>query len=94
VDESKPQVSIASPTGGSTVTGTVSITTYSYDLGGMASVDLYVDDVLVAHSTTAPYTLSWDSSTVANGRHDLQLVGIDLAGNTNSSGRTTVFTVN
>jgi hypothetical protein len=31
---------------------------------------------------------------VADGRHDLQLVGIDAAGLTNSSARTTVFTHN
>jgi hypothetical protein len=31
---------------------------------------------------------------VANGRHDLQLIATDIAGNTNVSGRTTVFTTN
>ena len=94
LDESKPQVSIASPSGGSTVTGTVTVTTYTYDLGGMQSVALYVDDVLVASSTTPPYSFSWNSALVANGKHDLQLIGTDTAGNTNDSARTTVFVSN
>ncbi len=94
LDESKPQVSIASPTGGSAVTGTVTVSTYAYDLGGMQSVALYVDNNFVASSTTAPYTFTWNSATVSNGSHDLQLIGTDTAGNTNESGRTTVFTNN
>jgi hypothetical protein len=94
LDESKPQVSIASPSGGSAVTGVVSVSSYTYDLGGMASVDLYVDGVLVAHNTTAPFTFSWNSASVSNGAHGLQLVGTDGAGNTNESAITTVFTSN
>jgi hypothetical protein len=93
-DESKPQVSIASPSGGSDVTGTVTVSPYTYDLGGMQAVDLYVDDTFVAHSTTAPFVFSWSSASVPNGRHDLQLVGIDAAGLTNTSARTSVFTHN
>ncbi|QSQ19439.1 DUF4082 domain-containing protein [Pyxidicoccus parkwayensis] len=94
VDESNPQVSIASPTGGATVTGTVPVNVYTYDLGGMKAVELYVDNSFVASSTTAPFTLSWSSASVPNGRHDLQLIGIDAAGLTNTSARTTVFVSN
>ena len=60
----------------------------------MTSVELYVDDVFVASSTTAPFTLSWNSASVPNGRHDLQLLGVDAAGLTNVSARTTVFVQN
>jgi hypothetical protein len=93
-DESKPQVSIASPSGGSGVTGVVTVSTYSYDLGGMQAVELYVDNNYVARSTTAPFAFSWNSASVPNGRHDLQLIGIDAAGLTNTSARTTVFANN
>lgn len=94
LDESLPQVSIASPSGGSVVTGVAPVSTYIHDLGGMESVELYVDDVLVAEDTTAPFTFSWSSASVANGRHHLQLIGTDAAGNTNESTRTTVITSN
>jgi hypothetical protein len=94
LDESKPQVSIASPSGGSTVTGTVTVTTYTYDLGGMQSVALYADGVLVTSTNVSPYTLSWNSAAVANGRHDLYLIGYDTAGNSNESAHTTVFVQN
>jgi hypothetical protein len=94
LDESKPQVSIASPSGGSTVTGTVTVTTYTYDLGGMQSVALYADGVLVTSTNVSPYTLSWNSAAVANGKHDLYLIGYDTAGNSNESAHTTVFVQN
>jgi hypothetical protein len=94
VDDSLPQVSIASPSGGSVVTGVVPVSTYFHDLGGMESVELYVDGVFVAEDTTAPFSFSWSSASVANGRHHLQLIGTDAAGNLNESGRTTVFTSN
>lgn len=94
LDESKPQVSIVSPSGGSVVTGTVNIQPYTYDLSGVTTVALYVDDVFVASSTTAPFTLSWNSASVANGRRDLQLLATDGAGLTNLSARTSVFVQN
>jgi hypothetical protein len=93
-DESKPQVSIASPSGGSVVTGVVNVQSYTYDLGGMQALELYVDNGLVASSTTAPFTLSWNSAAAPNGRHDLQILGVDTAGLRNVSARTTVFTSN
>jgi len=94
LDESKPQVSIASPSGGSLVTGVVGVQSYAYDLGGVQTVELYVDNGLVASSTTAPFAFSWNSASVPNGRHDLQLRGVDTAGLKNVSARTTVFTSN
>jgi hypothetical protein len=93
-DQSKPQVSITSPSGGSVVTGIVNVQSHTYDLGGLQALELYVDDSLVASSTTAPFTLSWNSASVPNGRHDLQLRGIDTAGLSNVSARATVFTSN
>jgi hypothetical protein len=67
------------------------VTTYTYDLGGMQSVALYADGVFVTSSATAPYSLSWNSALVANGKHDLYLIGYDAAGNSNESAHTTVF---
>ncbi|APR81931.1 Fibronectin type III domain protein [Minicystis rosea] len=94
LDESLPQLSITSPSGGSVVTGVVSVSSYAYDLGGMASVDLYIDGVLAAHNTTAPFAFSWSTAAMSNGAHHLQLIGTDAAGNTNDSNITTVFTSN
>lgn len=94
LDESLPQLSIVSPSGGSVVSGTVSVHSYTYDLSGVTTVELYVDDVFVATSTAPPFTLSWNSASVGNGRHDLQLRGVDGAGLTNVSARTSVFAQN
>ena len=87
-------MSIVSPSGGSVVSGTVNVQSFTYDLSGVTTVDLYVDDVFVASSSSAPFTLSWNSASLPNGRHDLQLRGVDAAGLTNTSARTTVFVQN
>jgi hypothetical protein len=76
------------------VTGAINVQSHTYDLAGMQALELYVDNGLVASSTTAPFTLSWNSASVPNGRHDLQLRGVDIAGLRNVSARTTVFTSN
>jgi hypothetical protein len=94
LDESKPQISIASPSGGSAMSGTITVSTNTYDLSGIQAIELYVDNTFIARSTIAPFTFAWDSATVPNGRHDLQLVGIDAVGLANTSARTTVLTGN
>jgi hypothetical protein len=94
VDESKPQVAITSPSGGSVVTGVINVQSHTYDLSGMQGVEFYVDNSLVASSTTAPFAFTWNSASVPNGRHDLQFRGVDSAGLKNVSARTTVFTSN
>jgi hypothetical protein len=40
-----------------------------------ASVDLQVDDAIAATAAAAPYTFTWDTTTVADGSHALSAVG-------------------
>lgn len=60
---------------------------------GVTRVELYVDTVLRGTDTTAPYTWSWDSTTVANGNHTILAKAYDAAGNVGASPLVTV-TVN
>lgn len=48
-------------------------------------VDFYVDDVLVGTAAAAPFTTSFDSSTVANGTHSLVAKAWDADGNVDAS---------
>ena len=45
---------------------------------------------LGAEDTTAPYTISWDTTTASNGSHTVYAVARDAAGNSTNSTAVTV----
>jgi hypothetical protein len=80
-DVTPPVVTMVTPTGG-TVVGSVAIEATASDNVGVVSVRFSVDGVyLAAADPTAPYTLSWDSTTVADGAHTLTAEARDAANN-------------
>ena len=82
-DTTPPTVSITQPTGGSTVSGTVTIAATASDDVGVAGVQFQVDGVNVGSEVaSSPYTIGWDSTTKANGSHTLTAFARDAAGHT------------
>lgn len=81
-DVTAPSVSFAAPAAGATVSGVVAVQVNAADDVGVASVSLYVDGVLFAADTAAPFAFNWGSSRVGNGAHVLRAVASDAAGNT------------
>src|SRR4029078_12007320 len=78
----------------STVSDTVQVTADASDNVGVAGVQFKLDGAnLGAEVTTAPYAVSWNTTTTANGGHALTAVARDAAGNTTTSAAVTV-TVN
>jgi hypothetical protein len=66
-----PTVTITSPAAG-TVAGTVHVAATATDSAGVASVQFKLDGTnLGAADVTAPYSISWDSTTVADGPHTI-----------------------
>ena len=78
-DNVDPVASLASP--GSPVSGTVSLTATASDNQGVVEVRFRVDGALIGTDTTAPYSLDWDSTTVANADVILTVEAEDLTGN-------------
>jgi hypothetical protein len=94
VDNTVPAVSITAPAGGSTVSGTTAVTATASDNVGVVSIQFQIDGANLGSTiTAAPYTVTWDTTTVGNGSHQLTAVAKDAAGNTTTSAVTTV-TVN
>jgi hypothetical protein len=90
-DTSAPTVSITAPANGATVTGTVSVTASASDNVGVAGVQFRLDGVnLGAEDTTAPYSVSWNTTSATAGTHTLAAVARDAAGNTTTSSTITV----
>jgi hypothetical protein len=91
-DATAPTVSITSPVIGATLTGTVTVSANASDNVGVASVTFKVDGTVIGTAdTTAPYSVSWNTSSVAAGAHALTAVARDAAGNVTTSSSISVL---
>ena len=94
-DSTPPSISITSPSSGATVSLTVAVAAAASDDIGVAGVQFRLDGAaLGAEDTAAPFTLDWNTSSVANGAHTLTAVARDAAGNTSTSAAITVTVQN
>ena len=81
-DPTAPTVSVTAPTGGATVSGSVSVTATASDNLGVVGVQFLADGAPVgAEDPSAPYGITWDTAGVANGVHSLAARARDAAGN-------------
>ncbi len=80
-DTQAPSVSITAPPDNATLTGVVTVRASAADNVGVTRVEVYLDGVLRAVDTQAPYEWVFDTSTVANGAHTLTVLAFDAAGN-------------
>jgi hypothetical protein len=81
-DTTPPTVSISAPAAGATVRGVVTVSATAADDVGVAGVQFRLDGVdLGLEDTSAPYSVSWDTTTAAAGTHTLTAVARDAANN-------------
>jgi subtilisin family serine protease len=91
-DTTAPSVNITSPQGGQQLTGqSTSVQVSASDNVRVVKNELYVDGVLAATSTTAPFTIKWTTRKASAGAHALQCKAYDAAGNAATSSAITVF---
>jgi hypothetical protein len=84
-DTQAPTVSITAPVGG-TVSGAINIDANATDNIGVAGVQFLVDGVnLGAEDVTAPFSTTWNTTTVTDGNHTLTARARDAAGNVTTS---------
>jgi hypothetical protein len=85
-DATPPTVAIVSPAANTTVSGaSVALTATASDNVGVASVQFTVDGASVGSATAAPYSVTWNTTTVTSGTHVIQAIARDAAGNTASA---------
>jgi hypothetical protein len=93
-DSTLPTVSMTAPAAGATVSGTVALSANASDNVGVAGVQFLVNgNATGTEDTASPYSVNWDTTTVANGSYTLAARARDAAGNQNTSTSITV-TVN
>lgn len=80
-----PVVSLTGPAAGATLSGPVTFTANASSQVGISKVDFLVDGVVVATSTSAPYTATWDSPAVGDGPVTVTARATDVAGHQSST---------
>ncbi|MBU6996810.1 MAG: hypothetical protein HXS42_04085 [Theionarchaea archaeon] len=66
-------VTITNPSNGSTVSGTVSVTTSI--TGSIDEVKFYIDGTLVSDDTSSPFSYSWNTTGYSDGNHTVKADG-------------------
>jgi len=64
---------ISNPIAGATLSGAVTVAAKASPNARLARMGLAVDGVVVSSDSTYPYSWRWQSTTVANGIHSLQV---------------------
>jgi len=90
-DHTPPNVSIASPTAGATVSGQTTVTASAWDNVMVTAVQFQLDGAnLGSVATTAPFSVAWDTTQTSTGSHTLTAIASDAAGNSATSAPVTV----
>jgi thermitase len=91
-DTTPPISMITAPTGGASVSGIVPVDITATDDFGVTRVELYVNDILVAIDSNAPFALAWDS-VGHSGSATLHAKAIDSSANEALSSNVSVTVV-
>ncbi len=85
-DVTPPTVAITFPASGATISGSVVVTANAADNVGVIGVQFQLDGTnLGAEATTAPWGMTWDTTTASPGSHTLTAGARDAAGNRTTS---------
>ncbi len=67
-DTTAPTVNISSPAAGATVSAVINLTANASDNVAVAGVQFFLDgNPIGTEDTTAPYSISWNTTRVVNG---------------------------
>src|SRR5262245_187537 len=96
-DVTPPTVGLTAPADGSAVSGTaVAVSANAGDNVGVVGVQFLLDGSIVigAEDTTSPYSVTWNTTSAANGSHVVTARARDAAGNVTTSSSVTVTVSN
>ena len=91
VDNTPPAVRLVAPVAPADIWGPYTLEADASDAGALDRVEFYAGANLVGVAYSAPYGVTWDTASYANGHHIVEAVAYDRAGN---SARSTVVDMN
>ncbi|MEG0141927.1 MAG: Ig-like domain-containing protein, partial [Comamonas sp.] len=77
-----PSISFVAPAPNAVLSSAATITAVASAPAGIAKVDIYANDVLLASPTQAPYSAQWAANAAADGSYTLKAVATSAAGKT------------
>ncbi|HEY3312200.1 MAG TPA: Ig-like domain-containing protein [Anaerolineales bacterium] len=80
-DSTPPLVSLTSPAGGASLTGTINLAANATDNIGVARVEFLVNGTLVNSDSNTPYAYAWDSSSTPDGLVTITARAVDTSNN-------------
>ncbi len=85
-DVTPPTGTVTSPVNGADLLGNVTLTATSSDDTSVSSVQFQVDNTNIgAVGTTSPYSIVWNSASIADGPHNIRVIVTDSSGNVGTS---------
>ncbi len=95
-DTTPPTVSITSPTAGTTLTGTVTLSANANDNVGVTKVSFFYNGILIDTDTTGSpgFAIAWNTTTMPNVPVTLTAKAYDAAGNIGTSSSVAVTILN
>ncbi|MFM9885780.1 MAG: Ig-like domain-containing protein [Burkholderiales bacterium] len=94
-DTIAPAISLTAPSNNTTISGSITVTANATDNLAVVGVQFKLNGAnLGPEDTAAPYSIAWDSTTVANGTYSLSALARDVAGNAAPSNVVTVTVAN
>lgn len=82
---SGPVVRLTDPANGSILSATAALYATVASNQTIANVEFFVDNISVGKVTSPPYMISWDTTTVPDGPHQLKASATDSLGNVSNS---------
>ncbi|EMY33391.1 poly(3-hydroxybutyrate) depolymerase [Arthrobacter crystallopoietes BAB-32] len=90
VDAEDPTMQLVNPEDGAEVAGTVQLEATAADDTGVARVEFRAGGQLLGTDSSAPYSWSWDTSTLPNGSASVAATAVDQVGKSSSATATVV----
>jgi uncharacterized protein (TIGR03118 family) len=87
-----PVVTLTTP--GGTLKGTVALSATAQDPISIAKIDFFANATLIGTATSSPYTVNWDTTTVADGTVSVTATATDVDGNVGTSAVSAVTVAN
>lgn len=84
-DTTPPTIFITVPLNNASVSGAVNITASSSDNYSVSKVEFFIDGALFSTDMTAPYSVSWDTTSITTGSHSIIAKAYDIVNNFNTS---------
>ena len=93
-DRTPPTITLVTPQRETTTNGVVPISVEAWDNVYVQFINFYVNEVLVGTDTTEPFSMEWDTRTVADGTYQVSAEAVDVGGNVSRSEFRTIMVTN